>query len=119
MQEALAKGLIVFSDGLMIARMKLGEKKQNDLAELLENEGLGAFKSELRRILAKGRMQPGIPPGVYHIIRTVWDKRNKRHMECLDIVTKVAESKGMEPHEYVTDFIIRRIDDVSKELAAQ
>lgn len=119
MQEALANGLIVFSDALLIVRMKLSEERQNDLAELLETEGLDAFKSELRRIVAKGRMHRGIPPGVYHIIRTVWDKRNKRHMKCLDIVTKVAESKGMEPHEYVTDFVIRRIDDVSKELAAQ
>ena len=50
MQEVLAKGLLFYTDALMIARMELGTDLQDELAELLETEGSVAFMKELERL---------------------------------------------------------------------
>lgn len=114
MRQVLAKGLVTFSDGLRMVRMKLGEALQDDLAELLESEGLEAFKKELARVAA-GKERRGIPAGVYDIDRLVWDRRNRNEMDRLKIVDKAAEKKGMTRPEYEKDFIMRHIEEIEEE----
>lgn len=116
MQDVLAKGLLTYTDGLMIARLKLGEMLQDELAGVLETEGLEAFKRELARVTA-GKMKRGIPKGVYQIDRVVWDKRNRKEMGYYAVLTKVAEGKEMKVPEYLKDFIIRHIDEIEQEAA--
>lgn len=115
MQEAVAKGLLFYTDALMIARMKLGEALQDELVEVLETEGLEAFKRELVRVAA-GRMKRGIPKGVYKIDRVTWDKRNRKEMGYYEILMKVAEKKGMKVPNYIKDFIIKHIEEIAKEI---
>lgn len=114
MQNALAEGKVFFKEALTVARAKLGKELQDELADLLETEGLDAFKRELSRILAK-KGKRGIPRGVYEVDRVTWDKRNVKEMEPYEIVHEVAEAKGMKPPEYIKDFIIRHIDEIKRE----
>ena len=99
MQEALAKGLLFYTDALMIARMKLGTDLQDKLAEVLETEGLNAFKKELARV-SKGKMKRGAPKGVYIILRTTLDKRYKPDIELYEKLNELAEAKNMKLDEY-------------------
>ena len=114
MQEAVAKGLLCYTDALMIARMKLGEALQDKLAEVLETKGLEAFKKELIKVTA-GKAKRGIPKDVYRIDRIVWDKRNRTEMGYYDILVKAAEKKGMKVPEYIKDFITKHIEEIAEE----
>lgn len=49
MQDLLAKRLLTYSDGVMIARMKLDTELQDKLAEVLETRGIRAFKKLIRK----------------------------------------------------------------------
>ncbi|MFQ5999157.1 MAG: ParB/RepB/Spo0J family partition protein [Candidatus Bathyarchaeia archaeon] len=115
MQEAVAKGLLYYTDALMIARMKLGEALQDELAEVLETKGLEALKKELMKVTA-GKMKRGIPTGVYRIDRVIWDKRNRTEMGYYEILMKAAEKKGMKVPEYIKDFMIKHIEEIAKEI---
>ena len=114
----MSKGSLGYTDGLMVARMKLNEASQNDLAETLESKGIEAFKKELTRVNT-GKMKRGIPEGVYEITRVVWDTRDQNQMRYYEILTKVAQEKEMNVPEYIKDFIMRRIDEVQKETTAR
>ena len=114
MQEALAKGLLPYKSGLEIARMGLGVELQDKLAEILEVEGIDAFKRELVRV-SKGKGKRGIPRGVYDIDRVMWDKRSRKDVGYRKTVDMASEKKGMKRPEYIKDFIIRHIDEIRQE----
>lgn len=57
MQEAVAKGVLFYTDGLMIARAELDMEVQDKLAEVLETQGKTAFKKELAQA-KKGLTKP-------------------------------------------------------------
>lgn len=115
MQGAVARGLLCYSDALMIARMKLGEALQDKLAEVLESKGLKAFQKELARAQI-GKMKRGIPKNVYKIDRVMWDKRNKIEMGHYEILTKAAEKRGKKVPEYIKDFVIKHIEEIKNEI---
>jgi ParB-like chromosome segregation protein Spo0J len=94
MQEALAKGLLFYTDALLIARMGLGTALQDELAEVLETKGLDVFKKELARF-SKGKMKRSVPKRVYMVIRTTFDKRYKPDVELYEKLTELAEVKNM------------------------
>lgn len=115
MQDVVAKGLLSFSQGMRVARMKLGEGLQDELAGVLETEGLEAFNRALARAAGPG-MKRGIPKDVYEIDRMVWDKRNRKLMGYYEIIGKAAKAKGFEKiPEYEQDFLIRHIDEIKRE----
>jgi len=94
MQEALAKGLLFYTDALKIARMKLGTDLQDELAEVLETEGPDALKRELIRF-SKGGLKRGVAKGVYIVLRTTFDKRYKPDVELYEKLTELAEAKNL------------------------
>ena len=99
MQEAVTKGLLFYTDALRLARMKLGQELQDELAELLETKGFKVFKKELERVSARN-IKRGIPKDVYFVLRTVFDKRYKPDMEIWKRLSKLAEAKEMKVNEY-------------------
>jgi ParB-like chromosome segregation protein Spo0J len=99
MQEVLAKGLLFYTDALMIARMKLGTDIQDELAEVLETEGPDALNKELARF-SKGKMKRGVPKGVYIVLRTTFDKRYKPDVELYEKLTELAKAENMKLDEY-------------------
>ncbi len=117
MQEVIAKDLLTFSDGLKLARMKLGQARQDELAELLETEGPSAFHKELTRSIT-GKMKRGMPKGAYLIERVIWDKRNRKEMSHYEILRKVAEANKMKVHEYIKSFIIKHIDKIAAQVGS-
>jgi len=99
MQEDLTKGLLFYTDALMIARMKPGTDLQDKLAEVLEMEGLDAFKKELTRF-SEGKIKRGAPKGVFIVLRTTFDKRYKPDIELYGKLTELAEAKNVKLDEY-------------------
>jgi len=83
MQEAVAKGLLYYTDALHLAKMKIGQIKQDELAEILEKEGVEAFKKELER-LAEKKLKRGTPKGKYIILRATFDKRYPPDVEICE-----------------------------------
>jgi ParB/RepB/Spo0J family partition protein len=114
MREAVAEGLLCYTDALKIARMKLGEVLQDKLAEVLEIKGLEAFKKELTDVAAK-KMKRGIPRDAYKIDRIVWDKRNRTEMGYYETLMRAAEKKGMKVSEYIKAFVTKHIEEIAKE----
>lgn len=117
MQEVIAKDLLTFSDGLKLARMKLGQAQQDELAELLETEGPSAFHKELARFITR-KMKRGMPKGAYLIERVIWDKRNRKEMSHYEILRKVAEANKIKVHEYIKSFIIEHIDEIAAQVGS-
>ena len=111
MQDALSKGDINFTDALAVARLKLGEEKEDELATVAENEGKEAFKKELVRI-PTGQMKRGLRPGIYTVIRIMIDARYKPDMELDKEITKRAEAKNMKKDEYVKWFLRENIKPI-------
>jgi len=99
MQEAVANGLLCYTDALNLAKMKIGQLKQDELAEILEKEGIEAFKKELER-LGKKRLKRGAPKGKYIILRTTLDKMYPPDMELYEKLKRLAETKKMKLDEY-------------------
>ncbi len=114
MQKVLSKGLLNFTNGLLVAKMKLGEVMEEKLAETLEAEGFDVFKKELERINVK-KLKRGIPKGAYTIVRTTWDTNNKKEMEYYELICKIAEKRGLSVGAYTKDFLIRHIDQIMNE----
>jgi len=115
MQKRVSEGKLMFTDALQIARMELGKEKQDDLAQVLEKDGLEKFQQELARI-PTGKMKRGTPPDVYVVDRLTWDRRNRKEMGFYEIVQKTAEKREMSITEYIKDFIVRHIKEIEKEL---
>jgi ParB/RepB/Spo0J family partition protein len=99
MQKALSQGDIYYSDALQVARLKLGETLQDELAEVAEKEGVDAFKKALSRV-PTGHMKRGIPRDVYAIVRMTFDKRSRNDKAVWEKLTKLAEKAEMKVDEY-------------------
>lgn len=108
MQDAVSKGDVFYTDALEVARMKLGEDLQDELATVAADEGKEAFKRAVERI-PTGQKQRGIKAGTYRVIRIMIDARSKPDMELDKEITKRAEAKNMKKDEYVKWFLRENI----------
>lgn len=99
MQETIAKGLLNYTDALALARMKLGELTQDQLAEILETLGPDAFERELEK-LTKGIGRKGAPRGKYIVLRAAFDRISKSDMDIHGKLNELAEAKNMKISEY-------------------
>ena len=94
MQEQLAKQTIASRDGLAIVRLELPPEKQDELAELAQEKGQGAFKAELKRLLEKKGRKRGAPPSLL-VVRIVFssdsDEEERSQFERLK---RYCESRG-------------------------
>lgn len=106
MQEAVGKDLLFYTDALHLARLKLGEAKQDELAEILEKEGLDAFNKAVERISAGKGLKRGIPKDVYYILRVTFDKRYKPDIQLTEKIEKLAKDNNMEVDEYVKKVVL-------------
>jgi len=99
MQEIIAKGLLNYTDALALARLKLGELTQDELAEILETQGADAFQRKLEKF-TKGRGRRGAPRGKYIVLRAAFDKISKSDMDIYEKLNELAEAKNMKTGEY-------------------
>jgi len=99
MQEAVTRGLLCYTDGLNLAKMEIGQMKQDELAEILEKEGIEAYRKELER-LAEKKLKKGAPKGKYFILRATFDKMYPPDVELYEEITQRAETKKMKLDEY-------------------
>jgi len=99
LQKALSDEKIFFTDAVQVARLGLGEEKQNELAELAQKEGQPPFKAEVSKLSGEG-FRRGIPAGKYNMIRVAFDKRYKPDMEIIEKLNELAEAKHMKRDEY-------------------
>jgi len=109
MQDAVSQGKLFFTDALEVARIKLGAEKQDELTEILENEGLEPFQKELSRIATTGSMKRGIPKGKYIILRTIFDKTYKPDLELFEKLTRLAENDHKDVDIYAKDVLREHI----------
>lgn len=112
MQDVVRKGLLEYTDGLRLSRMEVEEDTQEELAQVLQDQGVEAFREELARVSEK-QLKRGIPKGIYYVERIVWDKRDEADMEIYENLGKLAEAKGVKRDEYsknvLTDHVKRRL----------
>ena len=114
LQEALRQNRFSFQTALKVVKLQLGAARQDELAKLLETDGLDAFEREVAR-LNKGRGKRGIPKGVYEIARVTWDTRDKTDMHFYEILSHTAERQELPVPEYIKDFLQRHIDTILQE----
>lgn len=109
LQTVVAKGLVGYTDALQVARLKLGEEMQDNLAELAE-ESTDAFKRELSRLQGGGGKR-GIPRGKYDIIRLAWDKRYPPDVETLKKLEVLAKEAEKDVDEYSKDVLRKHVKE--------
>jgi len=112
-QEALAKGLLFYTDALTIARMKLGIDLQDKLSEVLETEGLDAFKKEMIRV-SKGKTKRGFPKGAYVMLGTRLDKRYEPDIELYEKLTELSKAKNMKLDEYCKWVLTEHVKSIAR-----
>jgi len=110
MQKAVQKGNVSFRDALAASRLELEDKKQTELAEAAEKEGVDTFKQELARLMA-GKGKRGIPAGVYIVIRSIFDKRSE-DLKYYEALQKLAQEKGLDVADYAKKVLIDHIKSV-------
>ena len=99
MQEAVARGLLCYTDALNLTKTEIGQMKQDELAEILEKEGIEAYRKELER-LANKKLKKGAPKGKYLILRAAFDKMYPPDVELYEEITQRAEARKMKLDEY-------------------
>jgi ParB family chromosome partitioning protein len=112
MQKAVSEGLLFYTDALQVARMKFGTELQDELAEVLETEGVEAFQKEVAR-RAERKLKRGIPKGKYIILRVTIDKVYKPDLELYERLQELAESRHMKVDEYVKQILIDHVKSVA------
>ena len=112
MREVAAKDLIHFTDTLQVAKLELGNERQDELAKLVETDGYDAFKGEVAR-LQGGKGKRGIPRGKYSIIRVTWDSRYPPDVEALNKLGELAEAKDQKIDEYAKSVLREHVKTVS------
>lgn len=110
MQDVTAKGLVGYTDALKVARLKLGEERQDLLAEAAE-ESNEVFKRELARLQA-GKGKRGIPKGKYIICRTVFDRMYPPDVKTYERLVELAEEKGQQVDEYTKEVLTKHVETV-------
>lgn len=116
MQKVLSKGLLNFTTGLLVAKMVLGEVLEAKLAEILEIEGFNVFKKELARIATR-KVKRGIPKGAYAVVKTTWDRNNKKEMKYFELICKMAEKRKIAVGTYTKEFLVRHLNKIKSEKA--
>lgn len=108
MQQSLEKGLLNYTEALMLARSELSHAEQDALMATLENEGYDAFRKEAERISHR-ELKRGLPKGKYFILRTTFDRNFPADMEVFEKLREMAEEKNMRIDEYckwvITEYI--------------
>jgi ParB/RepB/Spo0J family partition protein len=98
MQKAVEKGLLYYKDALGLAKMNVGEIKEEELAQVLEKQGRDVFMDEIEKIKT-GHGKRGIPKGKYIIVRTVFEKAHDESK--YNNILQQAQVRNMEIDEYV------------------
>lgn len=96
LQNSVAKGKVLFTDALRLARMNLPEDKQKELAEIAETKDYAEFKNEVERLLSH-REKRGIPEGKYEILRVPFDKNSVEEFELFRRFTQLAQVTNQNP----------------------
>lgn len=104
LQDATARGKILYTDTLKLARMNLPEHKQKELADIAETQPYEQFKEALDRQMS-GREKRGIPEGKYEILRVPFDKNSKEDSELFERFTQLAKVNRIEPINLLKDII--------------
>jgi len=114
LQRLLSKREIVWSDARKIVRMNLSEEMQNRLVEIIDNEGVEAFKKELEKIKPKkGR---GLPKDAYDVFRVTWKKANKFELRYSENIRLAAKNKEMSEAEYIKRFLIDHMKEIEEDI---
>lgn len=111
MQETIVKGLLTYTDALALARLKLGELTQDELAQILETQGPDAFEGELEKY-TKGKVRRGAPKGKYILLRTTFDKISKSDMVIYGKLNELAEVKNMKMGEYCKWVLTEHVNSI-------
>ena len=116
MQGVVRRRLLAYSNALQLTRLKLSMMKQDELAEIIESEGVEAYLKELARFQAKQKKR-GPPTDKFETIKTMWDKRDNEDMEPYKVIAEAAEAKKMKVPEYIKDFLKRHLDEIKREIS--
>lgn len=104
MQDAVRRELLTFTDAVKLVRLKLGEALQDELATVLEDDGVEAFWREVARVTT-GKGKRGIPKNMFYIIRSSFDKRYKPDVELYEKLTELAKQKDVKLDVFVKEIL--------------
>lgn len=99
MQDAISERKILYSDALDVSRLNIPIETQDNLATVLEEQGVDAFKAELERV-SEGKLKRGIPKGKYIVLRTTFDKGYDADLKLYNELEKRAGAKHQEIDDY-------------------
>ena len=114
MQETVTKGLLGFTDSLHVAKMDLGEKTQEKLAETLETSGKEQFEKELEQY-AEGTLKRGIPKDKYFIVRTLFDRVYPPDMELYKRLEDLAKAENEDISDYCKKVLKTHVEQRKKQ----
>jgi ParB-like chromosome segregation protein Spo0J len=109
MQKTIEKGQIYYKDALNVAKMKLGEIKEKQLADAAETGGRQAFIDTLEKVQT-GHEKRGIPTGKYFVIRTMFDRTQDTPL--YDKLLQLAKARNMEVDEYSKWVLIEHVKNL-------
>jgi hypothetical protein len=101
----IREGKLDFYNSLKLVKLKLGELQEEELAKVLDVEGLDAYYAALAKITGGKVERRGVPRGKYVVIRTTLEKRSKDDMELFEGLEKLAKARNQQVNEYAKDVL--------------
>ena len=101
-------GKLGYWDAIKLVRLKLGELQEEELAKVLDEQGIDAYQIALAKITG-GAEKRGVPKGKYVIIRTTLEKRSKEDMKLLEGLETLAKAQNKEVNEYAKDVLTEHV----------
>jgi len=95
-----------------LAKLELSGEVQDELAEVLESEGVEALWSRIdEKYLSKHKR--GIPKDKYYILRTTFDRDNRFDRQLYEKLEELAKGKEMKVDDYAKKVLREHIESVS------
>lgn len=104
-ERLIREGKLDFFNALKLVRLKLGELQEEELAKVLDVEGLDAYYAALAKITGGKVERRGVPRGKYVVIRTTLEKRSKDDMKLFEGLEKLAKARNQQVNEYAKDVL--------------
>jgi ParB/RepB/Spo0J family partition protein len=101
----IREGKLDFYNSLKLVKLKLGELQEEELAKVLDVEGLDAYYAALAKITGGKVERRGVPRGKYVVIRTTLEKRSKDDMKLFEGLEKLAKARNQQVNEYAKDVL--------------
>lgn len=122
MRNILRTGIIPYKgrsstdpySALSLAKLELSKEKLDELAQVLETEGVEEFWKQVQPY-QQHKKSRGLPKGEYDVFRVTWNKSNDYDKKYSQAITQASKAQNKTEPEYIKLFLIKHMKEIEKD----